>query len=211
LIRHDLSDRLIHLTRGHTPAGNRVEKVIRDREAMANFCSIMRSAQLHGGTGNIVGGHRCVCFSEAPIASLAHMLAPGTNKYAPLGVMVDKTWLFAQGGRPVIYQPVAEYEELPETHKYRHVNYDPINATGDEQDVSWEREWRVETDSIALDPALVTLVVPYRSILETFKGQHDNRQRYSVWATGEVAASSVESFPWHFLVLQDLGLEIDFG
>jgi hypothetical protein len=113
VIRGDLSDRLIHLTRGRTVAENHVTKVMRDREAMANFRSILAGGQLRGGVGNIVGRYKCICFSEAPIASLAHMLASGPNKYAPLGVMVDKVWLFDKGGRPVIYQPLAEFESLP--------------------------------------------------------------------------------------------------
>lgn len=48
MIRHDLSDRLIRLTRGHTLAGNRGEKAIREQEAMANFCSIKLEWQLWG-------------------------------------------------------------------------------------------------------------------------------------------------------------------
>jgi hypothetical protein len=210
MIRGDLSDRLIHLTRGETLADTLVKKVLRDTEAQQRFWSIVRSCKLIASTGNIVGGHKCVCFSEAPIAVLAQMLAPGDAQYAPLGVMVDKAWLFNQGGRPVIYQPRAEYDVLPDSHKYRHVNYDPINAAGPD-DVTWEREWRVQCDSIPLDPAQVTLIVPFRSMVESYKQGHLQEQQDEAYALGDAAFQALQSPPWHFLVLEDLGLEIDFG
>ncbi len=211
-VRGDLSDRLVHLTRGRTPAeaGNAVQKAIRAREAQQNFWSIVRSRTLKVGTGNVVGGHKCVCFSEAPIAVLAQMLAPGDGQYAPLGVIVDKVWLFDRGGRPVIYQPLAEYDALPASHRYRHVNFDPVNAGG-AADVTWEREWRVHCDFIPLDPAQVTLIVPFRSMVEQFNEQHFDEQQMEAFGQGDSAFQVLERQPWHFLVLEDLGMEIEFG
>jgi hypothetical protein len=210
VIRGDLSDRLIHLTKGRTAAVNPVTKILRDKEAMQNFWSIVRSAKLIAGIGGIVGGHQCVCFSEAPVAVLAQMLAQGGGKYAPLGVMVDKVWLFAQGGRPVIYQNPSEYDQLPDSHKYRHVNYDPVTA-GRDSDVSWEREWRVQRSFVELDPAQVTLVVPFRTIVDAYKEEHLEEQQTQTLGLGDVGYAALESVPWHFLALEDLGLEIDFG
>ena len=210
MIRGDLSDRLIHLTRGTTVANNPVNKVLRDKEAMRNFWSIVRRAKLVAGTGNIVGGHECVCFSEAPIAVLAQMLALERGKYAPLGVMVDKVWLYANGGRPVIYQHPSGYEQLPDSHKYRHVDYDPVNAGGD-NDVSWEREWRVQRSFIELDPAQVTLVVPSRVLVDAYKEEHLQEQQSQTLGLGDVGYAALESVPWHFLALEDLVREIDFG
>lgn len=210
IVRGDLSDRLVHLTRGRTEARNPAEKAIRAREASQNFWSIVMSRKLIAGTGGVVGGHKCVCFSEAPVAVLAQMLAPGDGQYAPLGVIVDKVWLFGQGGRPVIYQPRAEYEALPDSHKHRHVNYDPVNASG-VADVTWEREWRVQCDFIPLDPAQVTLIVPFRLMVEQFNEQYFDEQQQEAWALGDAASQAAERQPWHFLVLEDLGMEIDFG
>lgn len=211
MIRGDLSDRLIHLTRGDTIADNKVNKAIRASEALRRFWSIVRTERLVAGTGKIVGGHKCVCFSEAPIAVLAQMLAPGVVEYAPLGVMVDKAWLFAQGGRPVIYQPRSEYEQLPDSHKYRHVDYDPVTAAGDQNDVTWEREWRVQCESIPIDPARVTLVVPYRLMVDSYKQEHLENQAAEAYGLGNAAFQALLSMPWHFLALEDLGLQIDFG
>jgi hypothetical protein len=208
-IRGDLSDRLVHLTRGRTPPSNPAARAIHAGEAQRAFWSIVRSRTLRAGTGSIVGGHKCVCFSEAPISVLAQMLAPGDAHYAPFGVILDKIWLFDRGGRPVIYQPQEEYEALPASHRHRHVNYDPVNAGGP-ADVTWEREWRVLGD-VPLDPAQVTLVVPFRSIVEQYNEQHLEEQQQEAYSQGDAAFQALERQPWHFLVLEDLGLEIDFG
>jgi hypothetical protein len=46
------------------------------------------------------------------------------SRYSPFGIMVSKQWLFAQGGRPVIYQSAEEYQLLTENHRWRHVLYE---------------------------------------------------------------------------------------
>jgi hypothetical protein len=148
-----------------------------------------------------------MCFSEAPISVIAHMVADRESRYAPLGVMIDKTWFFAQGGRPVIYQLEAEYELLPEGIRYRHVRYEPNNGI----DFTWEREWRLHADALALDPATTTLVVPSRDVAEYFKGEHLEAQQRLAADFGQDAAFAIEAFPWNFLVLEDLGVRVDFG
>jgi hypothetical protein len=198
MIRGDLSERLIHLTRGDT-----------DVEAMKAFFSIARSRKLHGSDRGIRGGHKCVCFSEAPIAVMAEMLANRESRYAPLGVMVDKTWLFGQGGRPVIYQPESEFGLLPKALQYRHVRYEPDRRK--DKDFSWEREWRLRADVVDLDPSITTLVVPHRHIVEQFKEEHLAHQRSTAYFLADAAYQALQGMPWHFLVLEDLGLEVDFG
>ena len=94
---------------------------------------------------------------------------------------------------------VGGVEFLPETHRYRHVSYDPVNEGGDERDVSWEREWRIRTDSLWLDPAAVTFVVPFRSMVETLKEEHAASQRPEAYAVDDVSPRSTSrrrrSFP----------------
>jgi len=204
MIRGDLSNRVIHLTSRETSAES---PVLQDRVAITKFLSILYGRHLNGGIRNIRGGYRCVCFSEAPITVLARMLADRESRYAPLGVMVDKLWLFAQGGRPVIYQPEAEYEILPEALRYRHVRYEPDRGI----DFSWEREWRLHADRLALNPAETTLVAPSRAIVDSLKAEHLENQRMAVYDLGEDAAYALQAFEWHFLVLDDLGLDVDFG
>jgi hypothetical protein len=196
LLRGDLSNRLIHLTRGETR-----------EQAAANFASIIADGRLRGGTGLIRGGYRCVCFSEAPIAVLSQLLAAPAERgmrYAPFGVMVSKRWLFAQGGRPVIYQTHDEYDALPDAMKYRHVRYEPHHNI----DHTWEREWRIHADELALDANVTTFVVPTREWEQRFFEQHANEQRRLVLNMGEDGWMYVDQFPWHFIALEDLGVEI---
>jgi len=77
------------------------------RDAEAAFRSIMTERKLRGSDLGVRGGHRVVCFSEAPVAVLAKLFASKVTPFAyrPFGVMVPKKWLFGMGGRPVIYQP----------------------------------------------------------------------------------------------------------
>ncbi|SRR6266511_3567013 len=193
MIRGDLSNRLIHLTRGNTEA-----------EATETFVRIFREGRLRGGNGFIRGGYRCVCFSEAPLAVLTQVLAnPSVHgmRYAPFGVMVGKRWLFEQGGRPVIYQSEAEYELLPEEIRFRHVRYEPHRGI----DHTWEREWRIRTDELVLDPSEVTFVVPTRLWERKFHGEHADDIALLNYA---VNVPIVEPIPWHFVVLEDLGVEV---
>ena len=199
MIRDDLSDRLIHLTR-HGPTLSAAE----------NFVEIFGDGKLVGGSGHIRGGFRCVCFSEAPIAKLSQILAwPDPDMagmpYAPFGVIVTKKWLFRQGGRPVIYQPEAEYELLHDSQKYRHVR---LEEPGNDRDVTWEREWRVLTDELTLDPVEATLVVPTRAWEDWFKHKHAASASARARAFGGWMPRNSFVSPWHFIVLEDLGVPI---
>lgn len=185
MIRDDVSDRLIHLTRGSAedPKKNR-------EEAIENLKSILFEGALNGGNGFIKGKFNCVCFSEAPVSKLPYILANARVhkfKYSPYGVMVEKRWFYEQGGRPVIYGPAEDYEMLPDVLKYRYVQL----RLGKPYDIdfSWEREWRAKTDKLALDPARTTIVLPDRSARDVFADTLKDK--------------------WHYLVLSDLGVPIE--
>jgi hypothetical protein len=132
---------------------------------------------------------------------LAQPMAHGV-RYKPFGVMVGKEWLFEQGGRPVIYQPASEFELLHERQRFRHVRYEPPTV-----DFTWEREWRVETDRLELDPARVSLVVPDRKWERWAQSRHVAMlARRALGTMGRIGPRSVAEFPWHFVVLEDLGV-----
>ena len=205
MIRDDISTKLIHLTR------DKVESEIEGPDRIVEtapdkFMNIVRTETLLGGTGTIKGGFRCVCFSEAPIGKLAQLfsfyLGSGDFRYAPLGVMVDKTWLFDRGGLPVIYQPAEEYDCLPDSHKYRHVRYEPNNGI----DYTWEREWRICTSELKLEPDKTTLVVPTRQwerkFIDDVIGAMKRKSAAGSYALGDIK--------WHFIVLEDFGIEIPY-
>lgn len=196
MIRDDLSDKLIHLTRGPTYA-----------DAAKVFSAILEQKRLLGGTGCIKGDFRCVCFSEAPISQLSRILAnPMAHgmRYMPFGIMVSKAWLFDLGGRPVIYQSDSEFELLHDDQKYRHVRYEPANDV----DFTWEREWRILTDELPLDPDVATVVVPNRDWERRILKPHEDKiWRRAALGMGGMPSGLIKQ-PWHFIALEDLGVAI---
>jgi hypothetical protein len=183
-MRDDVSDKLVHLTKGTSD-----DPQLHPEEAEANLSSILTQKTLLGGRGFIKGSHRCVCFSEAPISKLSHILASRNDrdfKYQPYGVIVSKRWLFEEGGRPVIYGPDRDYKKLPDEMKYRHVRF----WLSDEYSVDHtsEREWRIKTNKLKISPEEVTIVVPDRKSKDKF-----------------IKLGHTE---WHYIALSDLGVQI---
>ena len=131
------------------------------------------------------------------------MLADKASRYQPFGVMLDKAWLFAQGGRPVIYQSADEYEGLPPALHYRHVRYEPSNAIDKVVDFTWEREWRIPGD-LVLPPEKVTVVVPSRQFVDYAKETY----RASPNDSDELMRG-FSSLDWHYLALEDLGMTFE--
>ena len=188
IIRDDLSTKLIHLTRG-----DNLENTVR------NFIKILKEKKLIGSTKDIRGGYKCICFTEAPVSKLALVLSMASDmRYAPLGVIIDKNWLYSQGGRPVIYQSNDEYEYLPEAIRYRHVRFEPTR----EIDYSWEREWRVKVDELPLDPTTTTFIIPTRKWYEKIMGNWFSRVRLLSFAGFPVLGDK----PSAFFILEDLGI-----
>ena len=196
MIRDDISDRLIHLIRGDT-----------DKDAADTFLQILKERCLRGGTGCIKGSYECVCFSEAPISHLSRILAnpsPHGMYYKPFGIMVSKDWLFERDGRPVIYQSDSEFKLLKKSQRYRHVRYEPGSV-----DFTWEREWRIQTRKLSLEPKQTTLVVPTRKWEEWYQSKHIARLSKKAIANGFIDPRSVSKQRWHFIVLEDLGVPIE--
>lgn len=185
-MRDDISDKLVHLTKGVgvDPSKHR-------EEALKTLVKVLSEKRLLGGDGFIKGSHKCVCFSEAPIGKLSHILAQKEGKsfkYQPYGVIVDKLWLFEKGGRPVIYGPDGDYNALPDDMKYRHVRF--WLSEKYTVDHTWEREWRIKTAELKITPNEVTIVVPDRLAKDAF-------------------VSKYKEDSWHYIVLSDLGVKID--
>ena len=194
--REDISDKLVHFIKGNTFG-----------DAFENLRSIVNEKRLIGGSGFIKGEYNCVCFSEAPLSSLEHGLLNSSaySRYSPFGVVFDKKWVFEKGGRPVIYQPDSEFDALPESHKWRHVRYEP---TADEPiDFSWEREWRIQSDELHFDPSSAALVVPDQDWANILIEEHEADQdykimQYSLIMDEDLAMQYRESFEWLIYVLR---------
>lgn len=192
MIREDLSDSVIHLTKGTV------------EEAHKTFVSIAQMGVLQGGSGFIRAPEKCVCFTETPLSTLSKVLANNQHsfRYRPFGVVVSKNWLHKVGGRPVIYQPDAEYVQLTPDNRYRHVRYEPPGI-----DFTWEREWRIKIEALALDPAETGMIVPDHEWEERFmKGeimdiiQEEGKLPVFVMRNGITK--------WRYVVLEDLGVRI---
>ena len=118
--------------------------------------------------------------------------------------MISKKWLFSKGGRPVIYQPTSDYDNLPTGLKYLHQIYDPVKGI----DYTWEREWRIRSDYLELDPSETTVIVPNRFWEnKTLSNDISKIQRASIAMMGTLPKSIIK-ISWHCLVLEDLGVDI---
>jgi hypothetical protein len=168
LVRRDLGSLLFHFTRAPDAGFVQVDTGHGSKLSMsASASSVLRKILYEGalrGTSGWTYGYNCVCFTEAPIQefnsifSLVEMAASEKERprYEPYGVAVSKNWLFAHGGRPVIYDRPDGVMVLPEDQRYRFVPYDPTAGI----DFTWEREWRIRSDSLQLDPKQTLVIVP---------------------------------------------------
>lgn len=190
--RQDISDYLIHFT-----------KDMNLEMAFKRFQKILRDHFLLGGNRCIKGGYTCVCFSEAPLTSLSTGLINSRyySSYSPFGIMMPKTYIYALGGRPVIYQSDCEFGNLPESLRWRHVRYEPPKI-----DFSWEREWRIKIDYLPFDEGSVSLVLPDLMWANRLKTEHEFEQDYTIMQYSTIFSQSValsfyQPFNWKIFTL----------
>jgi hypothetical protein len=169
LVRRDIGNLLFHFTRTPEAPFVTIQKGPASTMGMqASAASVLRKILYGGkliGTSTWTYGDNCICFTEAPIhefASIFSLVEIASSKkerprYEPYGVAISKPYLFRSGGRPVIYDHPAAFDYLPQSQKYRFVPYDPDNGI----DFTWEREWRIKTDALVLDPKETLVIVPY--------------------------------------------------
>jgi hypothetical protein len=124
--------------------------------------------------------------------------------------MVDKAYVFARGGRPVIYQPDADFERLPPDLRYRHVRFELGTDQGD-IDFTWEREWRICAEELPLLPNETTVILPQRRWRDALIDHHFEGMHRLLAEHGVAAAREVVPYPWHVIVLEDLGVPIPDG
>jgi hypothetical protein len=168
--------------------------------------NILSEGVLKGSSRDIRGGYNVVAFTEAPVSLLAGVLANANAlkmRYAPLGIMVDKIWLYKQGARPVIYQSEKDFNELPDNKKHLHVRFEPDRGV----DYSWEREWRIRTDALQLDPDITTVIVPTRLWESQYHDRHTSHQQRAALVTSGFFPMGRPK--WHFITLEDLGIPFD--
>ena len=186
-VRPDMSDKLVHFTSGAD-----------EEDAYARLRTIVEEGRLVGSGAKIQGKFPCVCFSEAPLASLPNGLVNPSaySRYLPFGIVVDKCWVCDRDGRPVIYQPDSDFSALPKPMRWRHVRYEPGTY-----DFTWEREWRVQCEELGFEPHEAGIVVPTRDWAERLKAEHRTEQDLVVQQYAQVMDETLagqyrEDFPW---------------
>jgi hypothetical protein len=193
--RPDISDKVIHFTKAAT-----------HEAALGLLLKIVGEGRLLGGTGMIRGGYRCVCFTEAPLPAMAagFVNAGSFTRYSPFGLMFEKTWVYAHGARPVIYQPDVDFDTLPEEMRWRHVRYEPLGSPV--VDFTWEREWRLRCDELHFSPGEVVLVVPNNEWEAFVFGIWDSQQQleaeaYSMIFDQTILEQMYQPCPWRIVSL----------
>jgi hypothetical protein len=194
--RPDVAANLLHLLRGDSRG-----------DAFALLRTVIAEHCVAGSAAAIRDGSTCVSFAEAPIKQLREVFRWSAERDArvqPFGVLLGKDYLFALGGRPVIYQSDAEYEELPASLQYRHVRYDPITVPP--IDFTWEREWRLRADVLQLEPERCCIVVASEADRAALFMEHAEREELRLEALGPAVGGSLademaESFPWPVISL----------
>lgn len=163
--RSDLSSQVVHLTRGTEINGTKIGPV-------DVLVSILKDRRIRGSTtdkGFITGDIPATCFQDVPLFSICENIhseeqyraaVPDAKvRYMGVGVMFSKPYVFARGGRPVIYETSDKAKSiLPEDEWWRIVRFD---LNDDQNFIDWthEREWRVP-GSFDFDIEEATVVLP---------------------------------------------------
>ena len=179
IVRRDIGSLVVHWTRSKYDL-DAPKSEPPQQDALKVLTKILDEGMLRGSDSFIKGGYKCICFTEAPISEIAPLFKTfkvlENQRYEPFGIAVDKKWLFQKGGRPVIYQSDAEFDLLPETMKWKHSLYEP-----GEIDFTWEREWRVHTESLKLDPARTMVIVPNHQYAFDLMNRYKTKSGPSRW------------------------------
>jgi hypothetical protein len=181
-LRYDLTDWLVHFTRGI------------DEEASVTLSKILSEAALRSSRRPPV-----ICFSEAPLVELnklfqLYRVYPGP-RFAPFGVAVRKTWLFSRGGRPVSY---LDRDALRPAMQYLHVDYAPPN-----RDFTCQREWRICTHLLRLVPAETLVLVPTEKAASGLTYDFEVDCEYE--GPDEVSVHAGIKRRWYSLALDEVG------
>lgn len=189
MARTDLSENLIHFTKGATR-----------EDAFKNLLAIIQDGTIFANNGMIKGELNCVCFTEAPIEALDEKYY---ERYSPFGILLPKEYIYEQGGRPVIYQADEEYSILPDKIKWRHVRYE---YSPKRYDWTWEREWRINKN-VDISEKTAIIVVLDNSWAQRLLAEHEEIQEQNAYSYSQVLDDLeiqmlYESFDWHIITIK---------
>ncbi|MGK0273535.1 MAG: hypothetical protein ACI88H_004216 [Cocleimonas sp.] len=173
--RSDLSTKLVHLTKEQADI-NELDMMFRILED-----GLIKGS---GKDGYIIGSTSAACFQDAPLSAVCQNCwyeekyrkdNPNSKlRYSPVGFLVEKTHVYRQGGRPVIYDKTIHAKEyLPEKDHWRIVNFD-LDENHNIIDWTHEREWRVP-NHFELDIATTVLLFTNEGDIRDFIKLCDKR------------------------------------
>ena len=179
-LRTDLSDWLIHFTKGNNDeASRRLIKILSE---------------------GIKGYGEPICFTESPIIEFSKLFklfsAYPNPRFAPFGIAIKKDKLFDLGGRPAIYLKSEEKKYLKEEIRFLHVAYDPK-----QWDFTWQREWRIKSDCLSLGREDCVVIVPDDIYAEDFLDFGINVYREE---SGEISTEPYFRFDWYYITLNEI-------
>jgi hypothetical protein len=100
----------------------------------------------------------------------------------------------------VIYQSDAEYDQLSLDYRWRHVRYEPDAVPP--IDFSWEREWRIRIDELALPPGETQIIVPHESwaylLIDEHQAGEEERIEFEAVAYGDEWARFQDPAPFRY-------------
>ncbi len=149
--RHDLTDWLIHFTRGRTikekwKSPLVILKRILDGGYLLPGRGYRASQTMTRGAQPTID-RKAVCFTEQPLNAFVHSCSVLPGRYERYGIAVQRQPLFRYGGRPVIYSNDTRIRDaLPPSLRHFWARFDPVpddNYEGYPLDWTHEREWRV--------------------------------------------------------------------
>lgn len=171
MARSDLSQYLVHLTKGNTfknttPA-DVLFKILKDKRLIGSTTE----------TGFICGSTPAVCFQDAPLLSVGQNVWYEDRKreqedqqkirYNACGLMFRKRFVYGKGGRPVIYDRTEEAKSyIKESDWWRIVKLD-LSDSKNIVDWTHEREWRAP-GNLDFELENVAIIVPNDTYYRTF-------------------------------------------
>ncbi|HEX4209750.1 MAG TPA: hypothetical protein VHY56_05120 [Candidatus Binataceae bacterium] len=158
--------------------------------ALDNLMTILSEGRIRGGSRMVLGGQPVVCFCDAPLAELRHMLVRANRRrYEPFGLAVDRRFAFQAGARPALYMSTDEAEQIIDAEEmWRVVTLDlerdpPVDWT-------YEREWRLAGDLTLPGNGPVALVENWKDADELYDHFNGNPPCAGVIPLSELLGSA---------------------
>lgn len=165
--RTDISGFVYHLTKSIRNNDGEVTMSATER-----LIKIIEERKLNGSStqsGFITGNRKAVCFQDAPLSGVIQNVVHEREfkkelgdkvRYVGVGLAFPKSYIFQQGGRPVMYEGKETAKKiLPKDEWWRIVDFSLMDK---ENIIDWthEREWRLPADEFHFDLSRAIVLLP---------------------------------------------------